>query len=316
MKLWLPTGQFDQEKAVQDSVKTAKLVEKASRENPETVKNYVIGHIMPLGQLDNQTNEFNSKYIFIAYEIASEFGVQVNDFSEINIYTNGVSDVTVQSLENSLNAMIEQSLGKGWRIAVFNSSLKSVLDEYQKDQEQLTNIQQVSKNIAEIVGKALDEMKNSTKEKPYRHDLINLFYADCDTIDAKLYKLKQKDMNTQDGVENGETCNKLKIEIMVYDRYANGIRLLTNFEQFASTRIRQHIQNDDKVWAFVLKARTVQDGPEYCPTRQFNGSTTVQSKNDIQGCCKRIIYTLVNKNYNHWNFISLPIGSKHNYQIL
>lgn len=47
----------------------------------------------------------------------------------------------------------------------------------------------------------------------------------------------------------------MKIEIMVYDRYANGIRLLTNYESFASTRIRQHEADDEKVWAYVLKAR-------------------------------------------------------------
>lgn len=316
MKFWLPTGQFDQEKAVQESIKTAKLVEKASRENPDTVKDYVIGHIIPFGQLDNKDDEFNSKFIFIAYEIASEFGVQVNDFSEINIYTTGVSDVTVQSIENSLNQMIEKSLGKGWRIAVFNSSIKTVFDECSRDSEQLAGIQQMSKNMTDLVAKQLSEMEKSTKDTPYKHDLINLFYADCDTLDAKLYKLKQKDINTQDGSEASEVCNRLKIEVMVYDRYANGIRLLTNYEQFASTRIRQHMQDNDKVWAFVLKARISIDQQDYCPVRQFNGSTTVQSKQDIQGCCKRIIYTLVNKNYNKWNFISLPRGDKHSYQIL
>lgn len=316
MKFWLQTGEFDQEKAIKDSIKAAKLVEKASRENPDTVKDNVIGHIIPLGQLDKVVDEFDSKFIFIAYEIASEFGVQVNDFSEINIYTIEISDVTVQSLENSLNQIIEQSLGKGWRIAVFNSQIKAVLDGYRLNNDQLVNIQQIIKEITQLVTRAVEEMKRSTKEKPYRHDLIDLFYADCDTLDAKMYKLKTKDTNTSEMSESLETCNKLKIEVMVYDRYASGIRLLTNYEQFTSTRIRQHSQDNDKIWAFVLKARIQVDSSDYCQVRQFNGSTTVQSKQNIQGCCKRIIYTLVNKNYNKWNFISLPKGDKHTYQIL
>lgn len=213
--------------------------------------------------------------------------------------------------------MIEQVLGKGWRIAVFNSSLADAMEELTKGNGTLQDVQLASKAIVDLVSKSLEEMKNSSKEKPYRHDVIDLFYADCDTLDAKLYKLRQKEQNTSEGIaEAQDSCNKLKIEIMVYDRYANGIRLLTNFEQFAQTRIRQHSDNDDTVWAYVLKARISVDPVDYCQIRQFNGSTTVQTKTDLQGCCKRIIYTLVNKNYNHWNFISLPKGNKHTYQIL
>lgn len=50
-------------------------MEKACREKPDSVKEYAIGHILPLGALDNKKNEFDSKYILIAYEIANDFGV-------------------------------------------------------------------------------------------------------------------------------------------------------------------------------------------------------------------------------------------------
>lgn len=56
----------------------------------------------------------------------------MNDFSEINLYTRESQDIAVLSLENSLNQMIESVMGKGWHIAVFNSSFKSVLDELTK----------------------------------------------------------------------------------------------------------------------------------------------------------------------------------------
>lgn len=56
----------------------------------------------------------------------------MNDFSEINLYTRESQDIAVLSLENGLNQMIESVMGKGWHIAVFNSSFKSVLDELTK----------------------------------------------------------------------------------------------------------------------------------------------------------------------------------------
>lgn len=56
----------------------------------------------------------------------------MNDFSEINLYYREGRDTTALSLENSLNQMIEQVLGKGWRIAVFNSSLADAMEELTK----------------------------------------------------------------------------------------------------------------------------------------------------------------------------------------
>lgn len=311
MKFWLPTGEFDSEQAVKDQAKNAKSVERDSRENPQNVKTHVIGHILPLGQLDSKDDDFDSKFIIIAYEIANEFGTSVNDFSEINLYTREMQDVTVISLENSLNQLIEATLGNGWRVAIFNEQFKGCLDSLQRNQEDLQQFQQASKIIVDTVYKQLTNLKNSTKEKPYKHDIIDLFYADCDTLDARFCKLHQNQQNDQ-----RDSSSKIQIEIMVYDRYANGIRLLSNYESFTSARIRQHNQNDDKVWAFVLKARICVDQSDYCPVRQFNGNTTVSSKQDIQGSCKRIVYTLVNKNYNRWNFISIPKGDKHTYQIM
>lgn len=311
MRFWVPTGQFNSEDAVQDSAKNAKLVERDCRESPQNVKNHTIGHILPLGQIDSTDDDFDSKFIVIAYEIANEFGTSINDFSEINLYTREMQDVTVISLENSLNQLIEATLGKGWRVAIFNDQFKSALDFLQKGQQDISSFQQASKNIVDTVHKQIANLKKSTKEKPYKHDIIDLFYADCDTLDAKFCKLHQINQDDQ-----RDTSNKVQIEVMVYDRYANGIRLLSNYESFTSARIRQHSQDNDKVWAFVLKARISVDQPDYLPIRQFNGSTTVSSKQNIQGTCKRIVYTLVNKNYNRWNFISIPTGDKHTYQII
>ena len=317
MIFYTQTGKFDTDEEVKKENKNAKIVERMCREKPEQVKEYTVGHIIPLGAVDNTKNEFNSKYIIIAYEIASDFGIQVNDFSEINLYTRESQDIAVLSLENGLNQMIESVMGKGWHIAVFNQSFKSVLDELTKTADSIAQLQSASKTIQDIVARAIDQMKKSQAEKPYKHDIIDLFYADCDTLDAKIYKIKSSiDNQNEQQNEQQDACNKMKIEILVYDRYANGIRLLTNYESFASTRIRQHEADDEKVWAYVLKARIQVDPSDYVQVRQFNGSTTIQTKNDIQGCCKRIIYTLVNKNYTRWNFISLPKGDKHAYQVI
>lgn len=64
------------------------------------------------------------------------------------------------------------------------------MEELTKGNGNLSDVQLASKTIVDLVAGALDDMKKSTKEKPYRHDIIDLFYADCDTLDAKLYKLR------------------------------------------------------------------------------------------------------------------------------
>lgn len=304
MEIYTQSGKFDTEKVAEMASKEARALEVDSRENPANVNTHNIGYIIPLGALDSNIGEFSSKFILIAYNIAKEFSTNMNDFEELNGSPKELEAAAITRLTQELSNRVEQTLGKGWKIAMFNSNIQEAVSARTRRPGD-DAMSEALCSIKHFVEQSIDGLSKTSEEKPWRHEIVNLFYGDCDVLESTF-----KISNAED--KDGE--HQVDVSMLVYDNYANGLRILSNRESFATTRIRQHKTGKDKIWAYVLKARTPLDKPEYRPIRQFDGTSIVTTQ-DVSGITLRIIYHLVNKNYNKWNFLSLPEGNSRLYKI-
>ncbi len=321
-------GEFiteDLTKKVQASVP---FIEESARLDPFSSIKYPIGYVIPLGTLGNapnQSTQFKSNFHVVAYVSASDLLDKDVDFEDFNIADRTQDMGHISKLSKALDILAETNFGPGWRITVFNVKLSVVIESMCKGLNDMEVMKKSMDDLYSIINGRVEQLKKATKENPWGHELIELYYAPlraisiefCEMVSIKTEVIQMASEVRQTGTMRGQpakpltkkevrTCDGIQIRTLVYDDYANGLRMLTNIESFTSSKIRVHSENDDEIYLYVLKARVYGDDIEFKPIRQFAGKSVISKCEVSSGCVKRIIYNIINKNYTQWSFISIP----------
>lgn len=286
-------------------------IESSSRTSPLDTVNYPIGYIIPLGTLGNSPNkaaEFKSNFHIIAYTLADELMTESklaeDDFVALNINELTSEQGQIAKMVKKIDSLAEEALGKGWHVTIFNVKTALAIDSMCKGNTDIDSMKKAIDDFTNIVNNRVDLLKHTSTKSPWKHELVELFYTPLNAISSSFTKIVDRN-SVNDEYPLGQ-CNNIVIETLVYDSYANGLRLLTNTESFASTKIRQHSDETDNIYLYVLKARINKEDMGFRPVRQFGGKSKVVSTGEVSGCTERIIYNLVNNNYKQWSFISIP----------
>lgn len=306
MKIVTTNGAFNTEELYKNTNINLVEIEESSRTNPKEASKYPIGYIIPLGTLGNapsQSTQFKSNFHIVAYTIADELMDKSTDFEDFNIDDSKQEQGQIYKLIKKLNEIAKSTLGLGWNITLFNVKLSTAIDSMCKGSNEIDVMNKSINDLQTIVSNRLGLLSKSNEENPWKHEIIELFYTPLRAISYKFMKLVEK--NTQKDLMPFGICNNIIIETLVYDSYANGLRLLTNTESFASSKIRSY-KGESTIYLLVLKARIVGEEDGFRPIRQYGGKSRISKVELTSGCAERIIYNLVNKNYKHWSFISIP----------
>lgn len=306
MNIVAKNGAFNTEELYKNTNKNLVKVEESSRVNPKDSSKYPIGYVIPLGTLGNapnQTTQFKSNFHLVAYTIADDLLDKTIDFEDFNINDSKIEQGQIYKLIKKLNDLAKSTLGFGWNITVFNVKMSTAIDSMSKGSNEIDMMNKSINDLQTIISNRIGLLGKSNTENAWQHEIIELFYTPLKAISCKFVKLLEK--NTQKDLMPLGICNNIIIETLVYDSYANGLRLLTNTESFASSKLRMYNGNDT-IYLLVLKARIVGETDEFRPIRQYGGKSRISKCESISGCAERIIYNLVNKNYKHWSFISIP----------
>lgn len=283
-------------------------LEEAARNNPLSIDNFPIGYVIPLGTLgnaQNQQEQFSSNFHLVAYTIAKDLRDLSIDFSDFNVNTDQNAQGQVLKLQKRLDELAIRSLGDNWRVTIFNVSLQTTIDSMCKSRQDVDAMAKAMDDLYKIIESRIKGIANSNEKNPIHHEIVELFYAPLKALSTSVIKIvepRSKSASAPLGM-----CNEIVIENLIYDDYANGLRLLANKESFASSKIRRYTSNElHDVILLVLKARILGDDISFRPIRQFAGKSRISVAKTKSGCSERIIYNIVNKNYKHWSFISLP----------
>lgn len=326
MKVYLKNGEFLTEDFLKKTSDNVIGLEEAARTTPKKSLKYPIGYVIPLGTLGNAPNQsvqFKSNFHIVAYIIASDLIDRDLDFEDFNLADRVQDKGQISKLSKALDELAESKLGKGWRITIFNVNLDTVVSSMCKGNNDLDTMRKSMDDLYTIVNSRILQLGKSTAQEPWGHELIDLFYAPLKAVSAEFSKIikpqatqqpkpklsRAQELTTKEAKKKltlNKICEGILIEALVYDDYANGMRLLTNIESFASSKIRIHKLDNSDIYLFVLKARISGDNPEFLPIRQFAGKSKISDTEITSGCVTRIIYNLINKNYAHWSFISIP----------
>ena len=283
-------------------------LEEAARNNPLSIDNFPIGYVIPLGTLgnaQNQQEQFSSNFHLVAYTIAKDLRDLSIDFSDFNVNTDQNAQGQVLKLQKRLDELAIRSLGDNWRVTIFNVSLQTTIDSMCKSRQDVDAMAKAMDDLYKIIESRIKGIANSNEKNPIHHEIVELFYAPLKALSTSVIKIvepRSKSASAPLGL-----CNEIVIENLIYDDYANGLRLLANKESFASSKIRRYTSDElHDVILLVLKARILGDDISFRPIRQFAGKSRISVAKTKSGCSERIIYNIVNKNYKHWSFISLP----------
>lgn len=312
MKVTTSTGAIEtNELSTKVNINMVKL-EEAARNNPLSIDNFPIGYVIPLGTLgnaQNQQEQFSSNFHLVAYTIAKDLRDLSIDFSDFNVNTDQNAQGQVLKLQKRLDELAIRSLGDNWRVTIFNVSLQTTIDSMCKSRQDVDAMAKAMDDLYKIIESRIKGIANSNEKNPIHHEIVELFYAPLKALSTSVIKIvepRSKSASAPLGM-----CNEIVIENLVYDDYANGLRLLANKESFASSKIRRYTSNElHDVILLVLKARILGDDISFRPIRQFAGKSRISVAKTKSGCSERIIYNIVNKNYKHWSFISLPSDFK------
>lgn len=308
MKVTTSTGAIEtNELSTKVNINMVKL-EEAARNNPLSIDNFPIGYVIPLGTLgnaQNQQEQFSSNFHLVAYTIAKDLIDLSIDFSDFNVNTDQNAQGQVLKLQKRLDELAIRSLGDNWRVTIFNVSLQTTIDSMCKSRQDVDAMAKAMDDLYKIIESRIKGIANSNEKNPIHHEIVELFYAPLKALSTSVIKIvepRSKSASAPLGM-----CNEIVIENLIYDDYANGLRLLANKESFASSKIRRYASNElHDVILLVLKARILGDDISFRPIRQFAGKSRISVAKTKSGCSERIIYNIVNKNYKHWSFISLP----------
>ena len=308
MKVTTSTGAIEtNELSTKVNINMVKL-EEAARNNPLSIDNFPIGYVIPLGTLgnaQNQQEQFSSNFHLVAYTIAKDLRDLSIDFSDFNVNTDQNAQGQVLKLQKRLDELAIRSLGDNWRVTIFNVSLQTTIDSMCKSRQDVDAMAKAMDDLYKIIESRIKGIANSNEKNPIHNEIVELFYAPLKALSTSVIKIvepRSKSASAPLGM-----CNEIVIENLVYDDYANGLRLLANKESFASSKIRRYTSNElHDVILLVLKARILGDDISFRPIRQFAGKSRISVAKTKSGCSERIIYNIVNKNYKHWSFISLP----------
>lgn len=312
MKVTTSTGAIEtNELSTKVNINMVKL-EEAARNNPLSIDNFPIGYVIPLGTLgnaQNQQEQFSSNFHLVAYTIAKDLRDLSIDFSDFNVNTDQNAQGQVLKLQKRLDELAIRSLGDNWRVTIFNVSLQTTIDSMCKSRQDVDAMAKAMDDLYKIIESRIKGIANSNEKNPIHHEIVELFYAPLKALSTSVIKIvepRSKSASAPLGL-----CNEIVIENLIYDDYANGLRLLANKESFASSKIRRYTSNElHDVILLVLKARILGDDISFRPIRQFAGKSRISVAKTKSGCSERIIYNIVNKNYKHWSFISLPSDFK------
>lgn len=308
MKVTTSTGAIEtNELSTKVNINMVKL-EEAARNNPLSIDNFPIGYVIPLGTLgnaQNQQEQFSSNFHLVAYTIAKDLRDLSIDFSDFNVNTDQNAQGQVLKLQKRLDELAIRSLGDNWRVTIFNVPLQTTIDSMCKSRQDVDAMAKAMDDLYKIIESRINGIANSNEKNPIHHEIVELFYAPLKALSTSVIKIvepRSKSASAPLGM-----CNEIVIENLIYDDYANGLRLLANKESFASSKIRRYTSNElHDVILLVLKARILGDDISFRPIRQFAGKSRISVAKTKSGCSERIIYNIVNKNYKHWSFISLP----------
>lgn len=312
MKVTTSTGAIEtNELSTKVNINMVKL-EEAARNNPLSIDNFPIGYVIPLGTLgnaQNQQEQFSSNFHLVAYTIAKDLRDLSIDFSDFNVNTDQNAQGQVLKLQKRLDELAIRSLGDNWRVTIFNVSLQTTIDSMCKSRQDVDAMAKAMDDLYKIIESRIKGIANSNEKNPIHHEIVELFYAPLKALSTSVIKIvepRSKSASAPLGL-----CNEIVIENLIYDDYANGLRLLANKESFASSKIRRYTSKElHDVILLVLKARILGDDISFRPIRQFAGKSRISVAKTKSGCSERIIYNIVNKNYKHWSFISLPSDFK------
>ena len=328
MKIIAKNGEFITEELTKKAQASVTLIEESSRLNPPDSVKYPVGFVIPLGTLGNapnQSTQFKSNFHVVAYNSASELLDKDIDFEAFNIGDRVQDNGHISKLTKALDLLAEHTFGPGWRITVFNVKLNIVIESMCKGVNDVDVMKRAMDDFYNIVNGRVEQLKKATQENPWGHEVIELYYAPLRAISidfAEMISITEQMVQLSNepkagGTMRGQqatklakkevrTCNGVQIRTLVYDEYANGLRMLTNLESFTSSKIRVHTESDSEIYLFVLKARVVGDDINFKPIRQFAGKSVISYCEVGSGCVKRIVYNIINKNYTQWSFISIP----------
>lgn len=332
MKIVVPNGEFITEELTKQAQLSVPLIEECARENPYDSIKFPVGFVVPLGTLGNapnQSTQFKSNFHVVAYNSASELLDKDIDFEDFNISDRFQDNGHISKLNKALDLLAEHTFGAGWKITVFNVKLSIVIESMCKGVNDLDVLKKSMDDFYNIVNSRIEALKTATKEKPWPHELIEIYYSPlkalsidfAEVISVTTQKTQVSNEPKAGGTMRGQqankvitkeirTCEGIQIRTLVYDEYANGLRMLTNLESFTSSKIRTHSKDDQDTYLFVLKARVSGDDIKFKPIRQFAGKSVISHCEVNSGCVKRIVYNIINKNYTQWSFISIPSDLK------
>lgn len=329
MRIYAKNGTFDTEALYKQAQTNIMKLEDICRNEPKSSIKYPIGYVLPLGTLSNapdQEAQFKSNFHIVAYMISPDLIDKELDFEDFNI-GDRVQDLgQISKLSKELDSLSESTFGRGWRITVFNVKLTNVIESMCKGNNDLDNMRKSMKDLLAIINSRISNLAKATSENTWPHELIDLFYAPltaisydfvrtigkCETKSIKISKMQDTiaTSTAKTRLIQNKSSEGILIETLVYDDYASGIRLLTNVESFTSSKIRVHDELDPEIYLYVLKARIDGESPGFIPIRQFAGKSKISTHEILSGCTTRIVYNIINKNYSHWSFISIPKNLK------
>lgn len=304
MKVHALNGEFDTDILYREVNKNVEIIEELARTKPISISTHPIGFVIPLGTLGNaptHDTQFKSNFHIVAYTIADELLDKTIDFKDFNTEDNNEQG-QICKLAKQFSDLATDKFGKGWRITLFNVSLAKAIESMCKGSKDVDSMKKAMDELYTIVNGRVEQIDKTSEKDKWPHEVIELFYAPFRAISCEITKLVDR-RSISDNNPIG-ICNNIVIETLVYDDYANGLRLLTNTESFASSKIRQHYM-DSNNYLCVLKARVAGDDGQFRPIRQFAGKSKVGFTDIKSGSTERIIYNIVNKNYKHWSFISI-----------
>ena len=291
-------GNFDTENAYRQCNNNTKDFEEFTRRTPGEVFKLPLGYIIPLGTMGNamtKQDQFKSNFHIIAYALADELIDRTLDFEDFNIRIKNESGKIIKSI-NKLNTYVENKLGSGWKVTIFNVSISTSINSMCNGVDTVESIDLAISEYEKIVMSRIDGLSKSNELNPWKHEIIELFYDYAQVMSSSFRKIMSKDK---------KECIGIGVELLVYDSYANGLRLLFGVDSFTSSKIRMH-NADSNIYTFVLKARIKGRNVKFKPVRRFSGKSNISDVEVMSGCSERIAYNIVNKNYRHWSFISLP----------
>lgn len=332
MKIKTLSGVIDTQELYNKACNNLVKIEELLRTSPYEICRYPIGYLLPLGTLGNardKKEQFKSNFNIVAYTLPDYLRTNYKDFEDLNITDpNEPVGQIVKDLQSQLNAIAGRFFGKNWTITMFNSSLSMTIESMHKTEGQAQLLKKNADELLSIVqnrvrglGKSVipnnaDDSNeiNLDKVVAHPHEVVEFTYQPFRAMSLKIKPIKA-DIDSSKKIYSSSTkkmleiqkCDELLIETMIYDNWANGLRLLSNIESFISTVIRSN--TCDHAIVLALKARKYEEDPYFVPIRQFSGESKIATTDISSGCTERIIYNTVNKNYRFWSFLSLPIES-------